>query len=294
MDRKVFGVVVVKAVFCMMILSLVTPPATGAETFVRCGTRTVSEAEARQIDASLAAFIAERAPLASPPGSITIPVYFHVINKGQGIQNGDIPLSQIDEQMTVLNSSYGGQTGGAPTPFVFNLVAVDRTTNVVWFNMGMGSPEEHAAKKALRQGGAEALNIYTANLGGGLLGWATFPSDYSAEPDMDGVVILFSSLPGGTSVPYDEGDTATHEIGHWVGLYHTFQGKCSPRNDSVRDTPAERSANYDCPEGKNSCRAPGLDPIHNFMDYTDDSCMFEFTPGQSERADGMWLQYRQP
>ncbi|TDM06960.1 MAG: zinc metalloprotease [Ideonella sp. MAG2] len=257
----------------------------------RCYTVAPEAAERAAIDERLSAFRnmrkARGVEVQRAVGSVTIPVWFHVIRKGTGISNGDVPQSQIDDQIAVLNAAYSS------TPFVFQLAGVDRTTNSTWYKMSPGSSAEKKAKAALRKGGPETLNLYSANPGLGLLGWATFPSSYASSPKQDGVVVKFSSVPGGTAAPYNEGDTGTHEVGHWLGLYHTFQGGCANPGDSVADTPAEASSAYGCPVGRDTCTsAAGLDPITNFMDYTDDSCMNQFTAGQVLRMDQMHQQYR--
>ena len=96
---------------------------------------------------------------------------------------------------------------------------------------------------------------------------------------------------------YNLGDTGTHEVGYFLGLAHTFEGHCSPANDGVADTPAEKSPDFDCTAGRDTCNDGGgvvlLDPIHNFMDYSDDVCLNEFTGGQAERMQSQWLLYRQ-
>lgn len=272
------------------------------ESGARCATPSVDDITTLELQQKLERFNQVRARFGAntsraqlETATTTISVYFHVINNGSGIANGDVPLSMLQDQITVLNNAYSGATGGAATRFQFVLAGVDRTTNSTWYTMGQGTQAESDAKTALRVNGANVLNFYTANIGGGLLGWATFPWSYAGTPTLDGVVCLFSSLPGGSAAPYNEGHTATHEVGHWLGLYHTFQGGCSTNNDFVSDTPAERSPAYGCPRGRNSCSGvayPGKDSINNFMNYADDYCMNQFTAGQASRIDSMATLYR--
>lgn len=262
--------------------------------FLRCGTPEPSERDALLREEHFLALKSANSKgmpggSVSPPATATtINVYFHLITDASG--KGNVPDTMILNQMQVLNTAYTG------TVFSYNLVGTDITANNSWYIAGPGSSAEKEMKAALRKGTADDLNIYANNMGGGLLGWATFPSSYASNPLMDGIVILTESMPGGSAAPYNEGDTATHEVGHWLGLYHTFQGGCNGSGDFVADTAAERSPAYGCPTNRDSCttiKTPGLDPITNFMDYTDDSCMFDFSDKQATRTWDQWVAYRQ-
>ncbi|MCY1082125.1 zinc metalloprotease [Archangium lansingense] len=215
--------------------------------------------------------------------AVSIPVYFHVIRTSTG--TGGVTTTQINNQITILNNAY------AAAGFSFYLAGTDYTNNSTYYTCTGGTCESQM-KNALRKGTATALNFYTNNMGGGLLGWATFPWSYTSSPKMDGVVVLQSSLPGGSASPFNLGDTGTHEVGHWMGLYHTFQGGCAAPGDSVSDTPDEASPASGCPTGRNTCSTAGNDPIDNFMDYSDDACMNKFTAGQNSRMNSMWTSYR--
>jgi hypothetical protein len=232
-------------------------------------------------------------------GTVTVPVAFHIIHKDG---RGNVPQAQVQEQIDVLNDGFAG------TGFEFELVTTTRTDSPNWFNLFYaqggdprfyrGSHKEIQMKRRLHTGDATTLNLYTAQLGKFLLGWAYFPSSFTDEYGTalprfyDGVVLDYRSLPGGAFTNYGEGDTATHEVGHWLELYHTFQGGCEDPGDHVDDTPFEASPAFMCPTGRDTCPQEGADPIHNFMDYTYDSCMFEFTAGQTARMHEAWEAFR--
>ena len=249
---------------------------------------------------------------------VTIPVRFNVVYKDVGQGGGYLSDERIEAQMDVLNDAYEG------TGFSFYLDEIDRVAQPEWFNLVSangstpryyrGSGKEVKMKQFFYgDSDSETLNIYTASLAQSLLGWAYFPSDFTAAATdgnplpsyFDGVVLDYRSLPAAEGTDsgdatrystYGEGDTATHEVGHWLELYHTFQGGCTEPGDYVDDTAAEASPAFQCPIDRDTCTSPdvdpGVDPIHNFMDYTWDECMYEFTPGQGTRMQAAWTSYR--
>jgi len=257
--------------------------AAGAETAE--DTRPMTLAEERQVERVLA-------DRGLPAGSATadfsavVPVHVHVVTDEQG--TGAVSEQQVADQITVLNETYGGTEHelAARTGFTFVLRSVDTYADKSWFK-GSGVSK---MRSSTRVGGADALNIWT--VGFDLLGVASFPWDYAKKPDQDGILVSYSTLPGGSETNYDQGKTATHEVGHWLGLYHTFSEGCSEPGDRVDDTPFQAAANFRCPEGADTCVSPGLDPIHNYMNYTYDACMDQFTPGQSARMVDSWAAYR--
>ena len=201
---------------------------------------------------------------------------------------------RVRRQIAILNRAYAGKQSSvaARSPFVFKLAGIDRTKNARWLRMDEGSVAEGHAKRTLHRGDQGDLNLYIGMNKSGSLGWGTSPGAVSDSPRMDGVVIRRSSMAGGRGGHYSAGDAAVHETGHWLGLLHTFAGKCGKRGDLVSDTPAEARPSYTCPVRRNTCTAPGRDPVHNFMDYSYDSCMNQFTPGQVTRMRQRWSDFR--
>jgi hypothetical protein len=238
-----------------------------------------------------------------PNGSVKIQVHFHGITDKAG--HGFVSKARFQAQIKVLNNAYGGRTGpqAADTPFRFRLASIDRRKNNGWYNASaftqQGNAKLREMRRKLRVGDARDLNLYTVGPKFGLLGFATFPGSYNKYPKLDGSVLLNASLPGGNAnfgpgAVYNQGDTATHEIGHWLNLYHTFQGSCSRLNDYVTDTPRQFGGNniFVCDPTLNTCPPFGaktLDPVKNFMNYVDDPCMNQFTRGQRDRMNTAWF-----
>jgi hypothetical protein len=231
---------------------------------------------------------------------VTVDVHVHVITKTDG--TGGVTRAQIKRQLRVLNRGFAGATDrkAAATLFRFRVASIDYTKNDDWYDWTLPDSEENPdtddseAKAALHRGGLDDLNIYITGLGDGLLGYATFPTETTVVED--GVVLLNESLPGGNAEPYNLGDTATHEVGHWLGLYHTFENGCTAPGDYVPDTPYQLDDEniFFCNEADDTCPQPGRDPVHNFMSYGDDPCLDRFSRGQALRMAFTWYLFRSP
>ena len=214
---------------------------------------------------------------------VNVQVAFHVIHSLSG--NGNISDLMIYNQINVLNEAYEQYN------IIFTLSSIDRTANDNWFS-DMESYEQQY-KQQLNIDPAHHLNIYTGNMPG-LLGWSYMPYSWSESYYMHGVCLSYTCLPGGT-YPYNLGKTASHEVGHYLGLLHTFDNGCNAPGDYVNDTPYQDDGNniYTCNPNLDTCpNQLGTDPVHNYMNYVDDACLTEFTNGQSERMDEMIAQYR--
>jgi hypothetical protein len=232
----------------------------------------------------------------APTSLYVIPVVVHVIKRTNGV--GDISPAMVQSQIDVLNEDFlalGGTLGGngLDTLIQFELASVDPSgnpttgitysTNNTWFNDGGGY------FNTLNWDPDRYLNIYT-NSADGALGYVPdIPQGGIVGNNGDRVVILWSAFGRNAPIgpPYDKGRTATHEVGHYLGLYHTFDGGCGSASacgtsgDLLCDTERESSPNYGCGVGSTSCSSP--DPVRNYMNYSDDTCMQEFTEEQARR-----------
>ncbi len=256
---------------------------------LRCGVKDPSHAERAAVEHGLREYRQQSnfgALAATAAGPISMPVWFHIVTKtSKGVTTGNVTDAQIASQLQVLNDAYAGRG------FSFTHGGTKRVTNTKWFDGCGRSATEAQMKASLAVDPAHNLNVYSCKPGD-LLGFAYFPNSFAESDTRHGVVMLHSSFPGGSATNYNLGDTATHEVGHYLGAYHTFQGGCNAPGDSVADTPPEASAAFGCPVGRDTCAGGGVDQIFNFMDYTYDSCMNTFTDDQSIRMQDMTAAYR--
>jgi hypothetical protein len=256
---------------------------------------------------------------------ITIPVVVHVIYNGQEVGIApNITDTQVQSQITVLNQDFRkmvgtpgyGSTGyklGVDTQIQFVLAQQkpngDPTNGIDRRSFAQDSWStteiENTLKPATIWDPTQYLNLWTVQFTDStFLGYAQFPDTSSLNilgpsgngiANTDGVVIKYNAFGSGSGssfllkAPYNKGRTATHEIGHWLGLIHIWgdDSNCNTNTDYCNDTPVAKDPNYGCPIGIDSCPQSGVDMIENYMDYTDDSCMNTFTQNQKSRMDAV-------
>jgi hypothetical protein len=265
--------------------------------------RSYSARELRRIDSRLERVLARKG-LAQARSTarfgltLRIPVRAHVID---GNRSRGPSRRAVAEQVDILNRAYGGgqSSRNTETRFRFYMESFERTRNQRWYTAALFDQGDRQLRRRLHRGGPESLNLYfsaphTPQADSVVLGWSSMPWQSQRNPRLDGVTIHHESMTDGALRRYNRGDTAVHEVGHWLGLFHTFQGGCSKNNDMVDDTPAEAEPSLTCQIGRDTCSAAGRDPIRNFMNYSFDSCMNSFTPGQVVRMTDNWLAYRTP
>ena len=230
---------------------------------------------------------------------VTIPVVFHVLY-ANGTQN--ISDAQIMSQLQILNDDFRRLNNDADN--TWSQAADSEVEFCLATNDPQGSPTDGILRvstsvssfgtsdnvKFSNSGGSDAwpagsyLNFWVCNVGGGILGYAQFPGGSAST---DGVVCDYRYVGnvGTATAPFDMGRTATHEVGHWLNLYHIWgDGNCN-QDDQVADTPNSDAANFGCATGHQSCSS--TDMVQNYMDYSDDACMNLFTSGQKSRTQAL-------
>lgn len=269
------------------------------------------EQRMQQLEIQTQNWILQQTKYPRPQAVITIPVVVHVV---YNTSTQNISDAQVQSQIDVLNEDFRKlNVDVSNTPSVFGSVVADcqinfclaqrdpngnATTGIVRKQTSVTSFSSNDNVKRTANGGDDAwnssqyLNIWVCNLGQGLLGYAQFPGGAAAT---DGVVILYSAFGrvGTVNAPYHKGRSCTHEVGHWLNLRHIW-GDANCGNDQVTDTPTQQTSNFGCPSFPHvTCsNGPNGDMFMNYMDYTDDACMFMFTNGQSSRMSAAINTYR--
>lgn len=224
-------------------------------------------------------------------GVVEIPVVFNVLYKTSA-QN--VSLTQLQSQIDVLNEDFSAtnadynltstynsvKAGNITVRFVLDAVIRKQTNTTSW---STNDAMKKSPKGIPPTSPTTKLNIWVCNMGGGILGYAQFPGGNSAT---DGIVLDDNATgrTGTAAAPFNKGRTATHEVGHWLNLRHIW-GDATCGNDQVDDTPTHNTANYGCPAAghTSSCAGNPIEMTMNYMDYTDDACMYMFSQGQASR-----------
>lgn len=221
---------------------------------------------------------------------VIIPVWYHIIHSGS---SGRLTDAQVAAQFAQVNKDFAGledpNNPGYKMDISFSFAGATYTDNNAWFRDL--ERYETQAKQLLAVDNRYNFNQYFGDLSAGLLGFCYFPNSFAESSYRHGCVNLYSSVPGGSSGNYDEGKTTTHETGHGIGLPHTFQNGCNGRGDYSTPNCAQQRSTSGCPSSiPSSCGCP--DPIHNYMDYSYDRCMTQFTSGQDQLANEQLFTYR--
>lgn len=263
-----------------------------------CGTKSLPKDVQAQVEEEMKKYaegVGKQAIKNAETDVINVKVYWHTFVNSSG--QGRLEEATIRKQMEVINLAFSALPSvydecpnsftygrAIETPFRFEMASVDEIEDDEAFDLD--SPESDDKRRELRKGTCADMNVFTGQTGS--LGFAYLPpgcgSGDTVSNKLDAVMLNYESLPDAAFTGFNEGDTAVHEVGHWLGLDHTFNGGCTAGGDQVADTPPEESAAFGCPIGRDTCSDDqGEDPIHNFMDYTDDCCMYRFTEGQVRR-----------
>lgn len=222
-----------------------------------------------------------------PAGAnVDIGIVFHVLLGAAG--EGDLGDDVMEQQLAVVNAAFEG------TGFRFLLREVRRYPDSPYHAGGCFPTTESGLrmKRELAVDPRQFVNVYWCRLAlPYIAGYGTLPNEFPEGDPRHGVVVDDGTVPG-SAPPLSLGHTLVHELGHYFGLLHTFQGGCDGTGDDVADTPAESIAGYGCAIGRDTCPQDGDDPVENFMDYSDDTCTNAFTPLQAERMRALAATFR--
>lgn len=217
---------------------------------------------------------------------LRIVLIFHVL--AGAASEGALDEAILRDQVAVLDAAF------AESGMRFTIAQVRRYPDSPYFDGGCFPTTEQGLrmKAELAVDPSRFVNIYTCNLAlPYIAGYASLPNEFSQGDPRHGVIVDHATFPG-SAAPLNRGHTLVHEMGHYFGLFHTFQGGCAEPGDGVDDTPAEASPAYGCQVGRDSCPGEGADPVDNFMDYSDDDCTGRFTAAQGRRMRAAIATYR--